>query len=213
MYLTTYKPSEPKEIKETKQYLLRNWGNIKTLKINHPVLSKIVTTYQQTNDWLQTYQQISYKIRELHIAAYQSYLWNECIKKVLYQIMAKELISIPYKAGSLLFYRRINTKEREALPKSFKTIASEMELTPSEEEIISRVLVKEKVEKKDFKLPQELNNYFLSRSRKTMIIPKDLKVTPLRKDELNKNSFKITISFTLPKGSYATILIKRICGH
>ena len=38
---------------------------------------------------------------------------------------------------------------------------------------------------------------------------KDYKIIKYEEDELNKGKFKQVISFILPKGSYATILVKQ----
>ena len=43
-----------------------------------------------------------------------------------------------------------------------------------------------------------------------IVIPKDLEVHTKEDDELNKNRFKLTLVFSLPRGSYATVLLKAI---
>ena len=45
--------------------------------------------------------------------------------------------------------------------------------------------------------------------RKAFMEVKDLKIGKLEPDELNKGKNKITLSFSLGKGSYATMVIKR----
>jgi len=51
--------------------------------------------------------------------------------------------------------------------------------------------------------------YFKSVLRKAIVFPKKLtfKVSP---DELNRDRKKLSLSFTLGRGSYATMLVKRI---
>ncbi|MEK6905375.1 MAG: tRNA pseudouridine(13) synthase TruD, partial [Nanoarchaeota archaeon] len=46
--------------------------------------------------------------------------------------------------------------------------------------------------------------------RNVFIEVKDLKIGKKAKDELNLGKFKVKISFTLSKGSYATMAIKKI---
>jgi len=63
-------------------------------------------------------------------------------------------------------------------------------------------------------------NMFLMRSmpelkcsggeRKLLLKPKNLKIIEISKDEFNEGKLKATISFTLPSGSYATVILKEI---
>lgn len=46
--------------------------------------------------------------------------------------------------------------------------------------------------------------------RPALVTPRDFSMTKPAPDELNKNKYKTTLAFTLPKGSYATIITKRI---
>jgi tRNA pseudouridine13 synthase len=47
-------------------------------------------------------------------------------------------------------------------------------------------------------------------NRAVIVIPKKLKLLAAEKDELNKNKFKIILTFELQKGSYATVLIDQL---
>ena len=46
--------------------------------------------------------------------------------------------------------------------------------------------------------------------RNVFVEVKDMKIGKKEQDELNPEKKKVKVSFTLPKGSYATMLIKRI---
>ncbi|HCJ66721.1 MAG TPA: tRNA pseudouridine(13) synthase TruD, partial [Elusimicrobia bacterium] len=62
----------------------------------------------------------------------------------------------------------------------------------------------------DFKLRGMEKTYFPKDERKTIIIPEELKILEIGNDNLNRNRLAVKISFSLPSGSYATILIKRL---
>lgn len=47
-------------------------------------------------------------------------------------------------------------------------------------------------------------------SRKALVEVKDLEVNPLEKDELNPGKKKVVLKFFLTKGSYATMVIKKL---
>jgi tRNA pseudouridine13 synthase len=52
--------------------------------------------------------------------------------------------------------------------------------------------------------------YFRSFQRKALIVPEDLQAVGAGNDELHPGRKKWTISFVLPRGSYGTMLIKRL---
>jgi tRNA pseudouridine13 synthase len=52
--------------------------------------------------------------------------------------------------------------------------------------------------------------YFKSFPRRAAIIPRDLAILEKGADEFHPSRFAITLSFVLPRGSYATMLIRRL---
>jgi len=142
----------------------------------------------------------------MFVFAYQSYLWNECIKLLLKKHFDKHsLYSVKYNVGSLLFFKQsIN-----GLPKSFQTLSSNMQVESYEKEIIKTVLEKEKLDLKDFDINIS-GNFFKTYKREIIIAPANISISSPTNDEFLRNKYKIKVCFTLPKGSYATIIIKRL---
>jgi len=52
--------------------------------------------------------------------------------------------------------------------------------------------------------------YFRSFQRKALVIPEDLQTLGVEDDDLHPGRKKWTLSFFLPRGSYGTMLIKRL---
>lgn len=211
-YLTLYPKFERSNVKEEKELILRNWGGFSKLRLKNPSLKRVTEEYEKTKDWIKAYKKISPKIREMMVSAYQSYLWNECVKKVLkLKINNRKIYPIRYSLGVLLFYK--NVKEIKDIPETFKTISHDMEISSFEREVITEILSKEMVSIKSFDI-KETGNFFISHERKTLLKPSQFKMSQPSIDELNdkggKNKFKITLSFTLPKGSYATMITKKL---
>jgi len=212
VYLTLYTKFESSKVKEEKKLILQNWRSFSKLRLKNPSLKRVTEEYDKTKDWLKAYKRIPPNIREMMISAYQSYLWNECIKKVLkLKINNRKIYPVRYSLGVLLFYK--NVKEINDVPETFKTISQDMEITSFEREVITEILSKEMVSIKSFDI-KETGNFFISHERKTLLKPSQFKMSQPSADELNdkgrKNKFKITLSFTLPKGSYATMITKRL---
>ena len=210
IFLTKYSKFENKKIKDEKREIEKNWGDLSRLDVNK-VFSLIIDEYLRNKDWLKAYKKIPENLREMYVSAYQSYLWNECIKEALRRkINKKYLYSVEYSLGSLLFYRKLDN----VLPETFKTISDEIKPNEFEKEIINRILEREWIKIDEFKIKKETSDFFKTHERKIIVKHLNFKISEPLIDELNdkgrKNIFKIRIEFDLPKGSYATILTKRL---
>lgn len=225
MFMTQYTKSESKKMKDQKRFVLENWSSIfrqgikaDVKKIRNKIFIKIIEAYGKTGKWIDAYKKIPFNLREMFVSAYQSYLWNECVKEALKNTVGcGKLYPIRYNAGFLLFYKNISADEEKKIPKSFKTISHDIRPTEFEKKIIDKILAAEKMELKDFDIRKESENFFKVHERDIILKPAELKLSDPAVDELNdrgrKNTFKIALSFMLPKGSYATIVTKRIFGH
>ena len=217
-YLTAYQKSEPKKIKDEKRKMLSSWDNLVHLQVHNKAFSSVIKEYNKTKDWRAAYRKIPAHLREMYVNAYQSFLWNECVKEVLKNsVEKKNLYPVEYAVGSLLFFTRLSSVEHEKIPLAFQTISDHMVITETEQQIIDRVLTKEGLQRTDFRIEDETGNFFKTRARETLLIPGEFTISEPEHDELNntgqRKRFKMKISFSLPKGSYATLITKRLFGH
>ena len=215
IYLTSYTKFENSKIKNEKRLMLQNWGNFKKLKLRNRNLVVIIDEYKKSNSWLDEYRKLPRNIREIVISAYQSYLWNECIKRALIKtINKKKLYNIKYSLGSLLFYKNLDEEEMKKIPNTFKTISEEIKPNEFEINIINRVLEKEGITLAEFNIKKDTGNFFKVHERNVLLKPLSFSISEPSIDEINdrgkNNSFKIKLSFSLQKGSYATMITKRL---
>ena len=211
LFLTQYTRHEKSKLKEEKRFMLKNWSSIKDIELQNQLFIEIIDEYKRTDSWLSAYKQIPRRLREMFLLAYQSYLWNECIKEVLRKLVKKEhLYPVQYNAGRLLFYKTLSEEKMKRIPSIFKTISHDITPTDFEKEIIDKVLSREILTLDKFDVKTETGNFFRAYERKIIVKPEDFRISEPIVDELNSNRFKITLSFGLQKGSYATIITKRI---
>jgi tRNA pseudouridine13 synthase len=79
-------------------------------------------------------------LRMFYVAAYQSYIWNECVKTLLMDKVEKEkLYSVPYALGELTFYN----EKIDDIPKTFQKISHKIIPEKYEKEVIEQVLKRE----------------------------------------------------------------------
>ena len=215
IYLTAYSKFESSKVKQEKRLILQNWSNISKLRIKNRSLAVVIDEYKKSNKWIEAYKKMPSNIKEIVISAYQSYLWNECIKRVLIKtINKKKLYSIKYSLGSLIFYKNLDENEIKNIPQTFKTISEEINPNNFELNIVNRVLQKEGITLEEFNIKKQTGNFFKVHERNILLKPSSFSMSQPTIDELNdrgkNNRFKIKLSFALPKGSYATMITKRL---
>ena len=219
IFLTKYLKKERKKIKDEKRKILVSWDNFEKIDIKNNVFKSVINEYKKNKNWLVAYKKIPPNLRELFLNAYQSYLWNECLKEIFKRIVGKErLYHINYNIGYLIFYKKLIDTEIKKIPFTFQTISSSMNFSSAfEEEIINYVLSIENINLEELDIEKEIGNFFKTRKREVILKPQEFTISDLELDEINekgkKNRYKIILSFILPKGSYATIVTKRLFGH
>jgi tRNA pseudouridine13 synthase len=124
---------------------------------------------------------------------------------------------VEYAIGALLFYAILSDDEMKKIPETFQTISENVTLTFDEQRIVDCVLTKEGLTLADFAIESETGNFFKTRARQVLFTPDDFTMSKPVRDEINSKGntqrFKIQISFSLPKGSYATLVTKRLFNH
>ncbi len=137
------------------------------------------------------------RLLRFYVAAYQSYLWN----KILAGIMSKKrnAVSYEYSIGKIFFSRsRI---------KNFRIPLINFDL--EKDKYVKNIMNEEGIKKEDFifrELPELISE---SQERDAFINVKKIK-SRWGRDDLNKGKLKLEVSFFLPKGAYATMVLKKI---
>lgn len=211
IFLTKYTKSEPKRIKDDKRNILFNWNNLENITVIDKQLKMLVDEYKKTRNFLSVFKKIPENLKEMFVSAFQSYLWNECIKNLLKKsCKEKHLYLIKYNIDELVYFKNIDENEFKSLPKTFKTLSDKISLSDFEKGIAEKILKKEGISLPELNIKKETGNFFKSHERNILLFPEEFSISEFSEDELNKNRFKVTLSFTLEKGSYATIITKKI---
>lgn len=204
-YLTASYKSDSEQRINDKENIFHSWPEFNRTIESHD-LRKVVLEYKHTKKWLRAYKYISQPLRLLFVSSYQSYLWNECIKLLLEEkVENKDLYVIPYVLGELVF----NKVKVDSLPKTFQTISHRIKQLDYEEKIIDEVLNKEGITIPEFNIRQT-GNFFKSQSRDIMLFPEDFYIHDPKR---NGETYDVTVEFTLSKGCYATMVLKKIFGQ
>jgi tRNA pseudouridine13 synthase len=153
-----------------------------------------------SNDYIGAIKQLNEKIISIYIHAYQSYMFNKLLSEYIKSITS-DYIEINESFGNLTFPRENSTCD---LSKELPMIGFDSEET----DIIKNILKDENVMLRDFVNRQIHSLTVEGCPRNAFIELKDLKISDLQDDDLNAGKKKVNVSFSIPKGSYATIVIR-----
>ena len=139
---------------------------------------------QRPDDFVGAIRQLPLKLRKLYVHAYQSYLWNLTVKEFL-KTMPFKSQKIPIVGFGFKFDNR--------------KVSS----------IIRNILNQEGISPRDFIIKQFPELSAEGTERELFIKPHKLVVFE-NDDDLNPGKFKSIVTFSLPKGSYATVVIDHL---
>lgn len=206
----------PSEIKKTRKFrdcLKKNWRNFEkcielaTLNWERELLKFLSEKKPSKRTFKRALNMVDQEYIFFLGNAYQSYLWNEILKEVLL-ILKVQIFKISYLLGSLYFYKTLTQNQYEIL-RSLKLPLPCPKLKFDKEEELNLFDIYERIcQKEGFSGLQNLRTFikglvFKTYPRPAIVFPEDLNF-----EKLDKTTVKL--SFFLEKGSYATLVIKRI---
>ncbi len=149
--------------------------------------------------------------------SYQSFLFNQILTEYLEDVQREQDISfdtVPYSQGRFLFHRELPEALFDHLLGLTLPVPgwdSQIE-DPRIAEITAAVLEREDLEMTDLKVRQLSRIYINGVERPPILLPQEFCVENVTEDELYDNKKKLTLRFFLPRGGYATLIVKRLAG-
>ncbi len=160
------------------------------------------------NDYVGALKQLPIRLLRLYLNACQSKLWNETVAEYL-TLNGKKNHEISYSQGRLFFPQNCDEYKDLLIPIiGFTGIPQET--TPEIKQIIETIMKQENITVNDFIIKQIPELTLEGELRNVTVEIKELTLSSLEDDELNPNKHKVKISFSLGKGSYATMVIKAL---
>jgi tRNA pseudouridine13 synthase len=214
IHLTALNAGDMKIDKERKRFFWDNWGNwglcLAKAKTN---LEKHAFSYllQRPKGFLFLLQEIDREKLSIYFNAYQAYIWNEVLRGVIKEKVSSSLLSYPGISGEYVFYRTLNNGQGRYLwDLNIPTLSGKMiirdELCTA---IYSQLMQRQGIDKPMFNCIKIRKVYFKSIQRRAFVKPENFSYNVLD-DEVYPNRKKLVLKFILPRGSYGTMLIKRL---
>jgi tRNA pseudouridine13 synthase len=164
-------------------------------------------------DFAGAFELIDRRLAQLYLFAFQSYLWNEILARLLArQLPAAGLFRLKYAAGELVFFDSAD----DAALAEFRNLliplpARKAEYRPGPlADAASEALAAAGVALEDLHLKGLKHLSFRGGERPALVVPGEMKTGADEADEFYAGRRKLRLEFTLPPGSYATLVVKYV---
>lgn len=208
-------------VRQEKAILQAHWGDWPACKHQLPrghVRSLVDYLVSHPADFRGAFARMRGDLASLYLSAYQSHLWNRLLAKWIERRFAQEQrLALSLKLGDLPAARRLDVETRSelaslALPLPSARLHYEDALpsAPADwADAMRSVMTEEGIELAHLRLPG-LRRPFFSRGERRMWFWPDALTAGVHPDERHPGRRKLVLSFDLPRGSYATLVIKRV---
>jgi tRNA pseudouridine13 synthase len=168
---------------------------------------------RKPGDFLGAFRKLPAKERAIHVFAYQSHIWNDSVQRFLREVVprARLLVSSTV-AGTIVFPSFPEGAESVALPETFPLVSDLSKLEdPRVEKAVKAALAAEGLTLERFKIDGIPGCFFKHEERPLLLRPERLVIAEGPKpDDRFEGRLALTMSFRLPPGGYATMVLKRL---
>ncbi|MBC7113693.1 MAG: tRNA pseudouridine(13) synthase TruD, partial [Candidatus Methanomethyliales bacterium] len=217
--------SEPRQIFHFRQNLKATWDLQSALSSIPPFLlyeREVIGALLSGADHMHSLESLPKRLLRLFVDAYQSYLFNLALSERwanygLNYIDLGDTVSIldnSLNPSRSIKVTRSNLEKLRKLVESKRAVllmpvpGSDLHLEGINYQIYSKILDSEKISPCDF--ANVMGMKFWGDMRPAVFYPSGLEILDHSGDELNPGKTKITVRFILPRGFYATILLREI---
>ncbi len=204
----------PRE-QEQKQILHQNWGDwLKCKEMLDRSHRRSIVTYlvDHPTDFRRALALLRVDLRSIYMAAFQSHLWNEIVSRWLQRnLPAGSWYTRRGAAGDLTFWS-------DPTPDLLSQVATLEVPLPSARQhnwpegwdvLLDEVLSQWQMDRHQVRVKFPRDTFFSKGMRSVLLKPIDLK-GEVQADEMQGNRQKLTLSFSLPRGAYATMIVKSV---
>lgn len=218
-YLTQPFVGDPGPVQKFKTFARDHWGDWDTLfeAAPRPSNFRSVLTYLRDHptetDYRKALNLITRRLLSIYLAAYQSLLWNRIAGRYLTAHLEVGLEQVPAQveiAGEWLpvyheLPAHLNRDTAIPLP-NHRTVYAGSDL----EAIVAHVLEEEGLSLNDLKARILKKAYLPKGKRALFLFPQAASASLPERDDRFPARHKLALTFTLPRGSYATLVIKTL---
>jgi tRNA pseudouridine13 synthase len=209
-------PSDRPGTKQEKAVLREFWGRWPEAKARlERSHARSLVTYlvDHPTDFRGAFARVRRELRSLYFSAYQSHLWNLTLGRLIERLTRPEQrVALDFKVAALPIHRNLDPDQAAALAACRLPLpASRTPLPPEgpEREVALDVVASEGLSWDDLRV-KHLKDVFCSKgTRPALFFAEELR-HDVAADDLHPGRKKLRLEFVLPKGAYATLVVKRV---
>jgi len=202
--------------KEVKRILTECWGDWEACKARLPPgHARSLAEYlrHRPGDYRGAVVRLRPELRGLYLSAYQSHLWNRMLARLLARLCRPEQLrplrlrlgTVPVLVGLDAEQRRTLSGLALPLPSARLKLAAD----DPHAELLASVLAEEGLQLRDLQVRGVRELFFSRGERAVLCVPQGVRAA-LADDELHAGRRKVVLNFDLPRGAYATLVVKRV---
>ncbi len=201
--------------REVKRILQQHWGDWPACRAALPRShARSVVTYlaDHPTDFRGAVARLRPDLRSLYVAAFQSFLWNRLLADVLRQWLAADtLCDVPLHVEPVPFFRYLPERQRAPLHALQLPLpaARSRQLAGPWLPALEQILGVLGLQLRHLRIKYPRDTFFSKGQRAACVCPQ-IDEHRLLPDELHPGRQKLLLAFRLPRGCYATILVKRL---
>jgi tRNA pseudouridine13 synthase len=156
------------------------------------------------------------ELRGLYLSAYQSHLWNRILARWLPQnCRPEQLIAVQLRLGPLPMHRQLDPEQQcqlEALTLPLPSARLRLDPNDPRAPLIHEVLAEDGLTLSGMKI-KGIRELFFSRGERAALCRPATLTAQTEPDPAKRDRHHMVLAFELPRGAYATLLVKRICPN
>jgi tRNA pseudouridine13 synthase len=204
--------------KKEKEALRRYWGDWERLKAELPrghARSLVDYLRVHPGDFRGAVARLRPELRGLYLSAYQSHLWNRVLARWLREHSRPEQVRpVALRLGTVPFHHGLGPATLEAL-RALQLPLPSARWKPAADDarlpLVEGVLAEEGLALRDLQVRGVREMFFSRGARAALCLPAGLR-HEWADDERHPGQRRLTLAFDLPRGSYATLIVKGIAG-
>lgn len=216
--LTGTGPHDNDHYRNFKRQLLETWGDWKRARDvagrfgeHHSICEHLA---KAPEDFAGAFTYVASRVRLIHLYAFQSHLWNRAVAEAVRALVPTEQrVALQSEEGSLVTYAGAPPAGLEE--RSFRLPGERLaDVTdPAQHAALTAALAAEGMEPEDYCIAGVSGFQLKGEDRALIVRPRHLRVRPAEPDPAERGTRLVRVRFDLPRGAYATLVVKRLLGR
>jgi tRNA pseudouridine13 synthase len=209
-------PMDRPSTKVEKEILRATWGDWPAAKARlERSHARSLVTYlvDHPTDFKGAFARLNRELRSIYFSAFQSHLWNLLLARLIErETRPEQRVLLDFKVAPLPIHRGLDPEQARLLAATRLPLPASRTQLPAEgpiRDLALSVVTEMGLAWEDLRVKGLKDVFFSKGERAAIFLPTDTS-HQVAADDLYPGRKKVTLRFDLPKGAYATLVVKRV---